>query len=146
MLFGAGLLIVTTVLGVGILQRNKHFAVTPEVAAAAPVETRSLRFVDAGDGVSVYGGHVSVYDGATGAELPQLRENDGFIRAVLNSLMFERTKRGVSGVPVFELAAWPDGKVTLGDPTTGARISLGAFGSGNKSVFMRFLERSAAQS
>jgi putative photosynthetic complex assembly protein len=145
-LIGAGLLILTTVVGVGIIQFNKHNAPSVATESAMPVETRDLRFVDEGDGVSVYGGHVRVFDAATGAEFPQLRDSDGFIRAVLNSLAFERTKRGVSAPPIFELAYWPDNRVTVQDPATGARISLGAFGDRNKAVYLRFFGRPEAKS
>jgi putative photosynthetic complex assembly protein len=146
-LIGAGLLIVTTVLGVGSIQLQKHFANIPLSGTAdnaAPVESRELRFVDQKDGVSVYGGHVLVYDARTGAQLPQLRERDGFVRAVLNSLAFERTKSGIEAAPVFTLVRWSDNRITITDKATGARISLGDFGPGNKSVFLRFFAGPAA--
>jgi putative photosynthetic complex assembly protein len=145
-LIGAGALILTTIVGVGVIQVNKHFAPAVESYNAAPVKTRVLRFIDEGDGVSVYGGHVKVFDVATGAELHELRENDGFVRAVLNSLMFERSKRGVSAAPIFELVQWSDNRVTLKDTATGSLVSLGSFGAGNKAVFLRFFERSEAKS
>jgi putative photosynthetic complex assembly protein len=145
-LIGAGLLILTTVVGVGTVQLQKHFAhipLTPSVSSAGALQTRALRFVDQQDGVSVYGGHVRVFDAVTGVELPSLEESDGFVRAVLNSLAFERTKRGIEAPPVFELSRWPDNRLTMTDKTTGARINLGDFGSGNKSVFFRFLKSGA---
>ena len=145
-ILGAGLLILTTVIGVAVIQLNKHFQPPATVDSGLATETRDLRFVDEGDGVTVYGGHVRVYDAATGAEFPQLRENDGFIRAVLNSLAFERTKRGISGPPIFELAYWPDSRITIKDLATGARISLGAFGEKNKTVYLRFFASPGAGS
>ena len=148
-IFAAGLLMVTTVLAVGIFQHNKHLLQArplPIANGAAAVESRELRFVDLKDGVSVYGGHVRVFDVATGAELPQLRERDGFIRAVLNSLAFERTKRDLDAPPIFVLTRWSDNRLTLTDKATGARISLGDFGPGNKSVFFRFLPQAGAGS
>ena len=141
-LAGAGLLVLSTIAGVGSIQLRKHFAHLPltatEIPAAKPVQIRALRFVDQQDGVSIYGGHVRVFDAASGAELPQLRERDGFVRAVLNSLTYERTKNGVQAPPLFELARWPDNRITIADKATGARINLGDFGPGNKSVFLRF--------
>lgn len=142
-LIGAALLVLTTVAGVGAIQLQKHFAHIPLRAGAgtaAPLQARALRFVDQQDGVSIYGGHVRVFDAATGAELPQLRERDGFVRAVLNSLAYERTKTGVQAPPVFELARWPDNRITISDKATGAEINLGDFGPGNKAVFLRFFE------
>lgn len=140
-LIGAGLLVLTTVVGVGIIQINKHYSpIVPfsDARSGSPAQTRELAFIDEHDGVSVYGGHVRVFDATSGRELPQLRERDGFVRAVLNSLMYERTKRGVAAPPVFELARWTDNRITMSDKSTGARISLGDFGPGNKAVFLKF--------
>ena len=95
-LLGAGLLVLTTVAGVGTIQLQKHFTHDGRggpAMAAAPLQVRALRFVDQQDGVSIYGGHVRVFDAASGAELPQLRERDGFVRAVLNSLTSPSSQR-----------------------------------------------------
>lgn len=140
-LIGAGLLILSTVAGVGTIQLQKFHAGTLRSAPALPaaaIETRELRFVDLQDGVSVFGGHVQVFDAITGTELPQLRERDGFIRAVLNSLAYERTKRGLEAPTVFQIARWSDDRITISDAVTGARINLADFGHGNKAVFLRF--------
>ncbi|WP_146002769.1 photosynthetic complex assembly protein PuhC [Telmatospirillum siberiense] len=144
-LVGAGLLVFTTVVGVGIHQLKNHFQ-PPTAAAsdAAPIEARQLRFIDVNDGLGAYGGHVRVFDARTGIELAQLAENEGFIRTVLNGLTFERTKRGIRAEPVFELAVWPDNKLTFGDPATGARVNLGQYGARNKSVFLHFLDHPEA--
>jgi len=144
-LFGAGLLILTTVLGVGIVQHSKQYEPPARASTETIVESHDLRFVDAGDGINAYGGHVRVYDVATGAELPPLRESDGFIRAVLNSLNFERTRRGIEAPPVFQLIRWSGNRVTLGDPATGSRVNIGAFGAGNQMVFARFLDHAGAK-
>lgn len=142
-LMGAGLLILTTVVGVGTIQLQKYRAhlplSEPITTSAVPVQVRDLRFVDQQDGVAVYGGHVLVFDAKTGEELPQLRERDGFVRAILNSLAFERSRRSIQAAPVFELTRWSDNRLTMADKVTGAQISLGDFGPGNKSVFLRFL-------
>ena len=61
------------------------------------------------------------------------------MRAILNSLAFERTRRGVEAAPIFELVRWSDNRLTMTDKVTGSQISLGDFGPGNKSVFLRFL-------
>ncbi len=142
-LIGAGLLVLSTVAGVGTIQLRKHFSHVPLIASdiqlAQPQQTRTLRFEDQKDGVAIYGGHVRVFDAATNEELPQLRERDGFVRAVLNSLAYQRTKTSVTAPPLFELTRWSDNKITITDKATGARINLGDFGAGNKSAFLRFL-------
>jgi putative photosynthetic complex assembly protein len=141
-LVGAGLLVLTTIVGVGAIQLTKHFAPPHQATATeTAIDTRDLRFVDQGDGVNAYGGHVRVYDAVTGNELPPLRESDGFIRAVLNSLNFERTKRNMDAPPVFQLIRWSGDKITLEDRATGARVNIGAFGNGNRAVFLRFFEQ-----
>lgn len=139
----------STVLGLGTIQFQKHLAHIPLHGASSlsgsPIEVRTLRFIDLQDGVSIYGGHVRVFDAKTGTELPALREKDGFVRAVLNSLAYQRSKNDIAAAPVFELARWPDNRITLTDPASGARINLGDFGPGNKSVFLRFFADPAAR-
>jgi putative photosynthetic complex assembly protein len=39
----------------------------------------------------------------------------------------------------FRLAAWPDGRLTLTDPSTGRMLGLDAFGSTNREAFARLL-------
>ena len=143
-LYGAMALVLTTTIGVGVIQSEKRItdsASAVAITGATAVETRALRFVDQRDGVSVYGGHVRVFDADTGAELPQLRERDGFVRAVLNSLAYERIKRDVNAPPVFDLVRWSDKKITIADRATGARINIGDFGPGNKAVWLRFFRQ-----
>jgi putative photosynthetic complex assembly protein len=149
-LAAAGLLIYTTVLGVGAVQLHKHLYTVPktvEILPGTPVQTRTLRFVDLGDGLNAFGGHVRVFDASTGEQLPQLRENDGFIRAVLNSLAYERGRVGKIGAPpVFKLVSWSSHKLTLEDPATGKHVDVGEFGPGNKAVFLRLLNLRVARS
>jgi putative photosynthetic complex assembly protein len=131
-LVGAGMLVLTTVAGVGAIQLNKHFYHITDVVeldSGSPIVKRELRFDDLGDGVNAY----------AGVEIPPLRSSDGFVRAVLNSLNFERTKRDLGGAPVFELVRWSDNRITLQDRTTGKFVDVGEFGPGNKAVFLRFL-------
>lgn len=145
-LVAAGLTIFDTLVGVHVYQINHPPQSIVEVDTAKPVMSRELRFVDAGDGASVYGGHVSVYDAGTGTRLPSLRENEGFIRAVLNSLAFERTKRSMDAAPIFRLTYWSSKRMTIEDPSTGKRVILGQFGAKNEAVFMRFLNGPEARS
>jgi putative photosynthetic complex assembly protein len=145
-LIGAGFLILISVGGVAAIQVRKHIDPPPPAPVVAALESRTLRFVDEGDGINAYGGHVRVFDAATGEELPQLRPNDGFIRAVLNGLQFERTRAGVSGPPVFEVAYWPNKHITLADTATGKSVNVGEFGPGNMAVFLRFLPHGETKS
>lgn len=140
----SGLLMVSSVIAVNLHQNRKMEQPPQAVATGELLQSRQLRFVDQGDGISVYGGHVRVFDEASGAEFPQLREDEGFIRTVLNGLAFERSKRGITASPVFELASWSDGKLILTDLATGAHVGLGQFGAPNKAVFMRFLTPAAS--
>lgn len=141
-LLGASGLVLMTVLGVGLHQHLK-FSAGPQpaqMADASPVvAARSLKFVDGGGGVTAFGGKVSVYDGVSGDHVVELVQSDGFIRAVLNSLAYERTKRNLTADTVFTLSAHADGRLILEDPITGKAVNLGAFGAANRDVFRKFL-------
>jgi len=138
-LIGAGILIVGTIVGVAHHQLTKPAVPSMEEGGVTVVKSRLLRFVDLGDGVSAYGGHVRVFDESTGAEMSSLRDREGFVRAVLNSLSFERRRSNViSAPPVYELVYWSNGKITLKDLATGVRIDVSLFSADNKAVFMRF--------
>ena len=143
-LVGAGLLILSTIVGVGFVQLQKEFNAGPTLDRAphdadqAILETRDLLFVDQRDGVSVYGGQVKVFDARTGEQLPDLVPQEGFVRAVLNSLAFERSKLALETEPRFQLSRWTDDRIVITDTATGASINLGNFGQGNKAVFDRF--------
>ncbi len=141
-LLGAGLLLATTLGGVGFIQYQKLNG--PPVAVdlargATVVERKVLRFVDLGDGTGRFQGGVRVYDASTSQELKPLAANEGFIRAILNGLAFERLKMANTATPELELTAWSDNRLTLSDPVTGRTINLGDFGPDNKKTFIRFL-------
>jgi putative photosynthetic complex assembly protein len=141
-LLGAAGLIAITIIGVGANQIIKFSAPAGQSTESAlgPVrQARDLKFVDEGGGVNAFGGQVAVYDVATGAFIGKLTTTDGFIRAVLNSLEFERTKRSVAGATIFRLVERVGGHLTLEDPATGRSVNLGAFGPDNRAVFLRFL-------
>lgn len=138
-LVAASLMIFDSIVGIRIYQSNHPPQSIVEAETAIPVKSRDLRFVDAGDGAAIFGGHVSVYDATTGARLPPLRENEGFVRTVLNSLAFERNKRSIDTTPVFRLTYWSSKRMTFEDRQTGKRVILGEFGAKNEGVFMRFL-------
>lgn len=146
-IMGAGLLIGLTVLGVAAVQIEKGLSSIPQVAESAMSPTlvsRELRFADAGDGVNAFGGRVAVFDAKTGVKIGDLGETDGFVRAVLNSLAFERSKRRIATETVFDLSLHADGRLWLQDPVTRKGVDLGAFGPANKAVFRRFLSEETA--
>lgn len=144
-LISAALVILATLAGVGSVQWRKFHGTAPlQAQEAAPLSLRELRFVDLQDGLNAYGGHVRVFDAASGGEYAPLRENDGFVRATLNALAFERHKHGMDGPLQLRLARWDGGRLTLSDPQSGAQIVLNDFGAGNRRVFERFLAPPAA--
>ena len=139
-LIGAFCLIGLTIIGVGVHQLIKFRSPVVATASAGDVlASRNLRFIDQGGGATAFGGAVAVYDVTTGAYLSNLQSSDGFIRAVLNSLLFERTKRKLEGDTVFTLILGAGERLALVDPLTGRSVNLGAFGPDNRQVFVKFL-------
>ena len=57
------------------------------------------------------------------------------MRGTLRTLSRERMRRGIGSGPAFELIGHTDGRLTLLDPATGARIDLESFGPTNMSAF-----------
>ncbi|HOY36324.1 MAG TPA: photosynthetic complex assembly protein PuhC [Piscinibacter sp.] len=100
---------------------------------APPVATRLLRFEDRPDG------SIAVIDAASGRLLERVQGEQGFLRGSLRALARERRMREVGALPPFELAARADGRLTLTDPATGARLDLESFGPTNAAVFARLL-------
>lgn len=100
---------------------------------AKPVATRLLRFEDRPDG------SIAVIDAADGRLLERVQGEQGFLRGSLRALARERRMREVGALPPFELAARADGRLTLIDTATGARLDLESFGPTNAAVFARLL-------
>lgn len=139
-LIGAAALVMATIIGVGINQIVKFSAPASQAAEdESIVASRDLRFVDQGGGINAFGGSVAVFDHATGAYIANLTATDGFIRAVLNSLAYERSKRNLSADTVFTLVMRAGNRMSIVDPVTGRSVNLGAFGPDNRHVFVKFL-------
>jgi putative photosynthetic complex assembly protein len=100
---------------------------------AEPLATRLLRFEDRADG------SIAVIDAQSGRLLEQVQGEQGFLRGSLRALARERRMRDVGAQPPFELAARADGRLTLMDTATGARLDLESFGPTNAAVFARLL-------
>jgi len=100
---------------------------------APPVATRLLRFEDRPDG------SIAVIDAASGRLLERVQGEQGFLRGSLRAMARERRMREIGALPPFELAARADGRLTLMDTATGARLDLESFGPTNAAVFARML-------
>ena len=96
----------------------------------APVSwQRSLRFEDRPNG------DVAVLQANSQIEVTRFQGEQGFVRGILRTLSRERMRRGIGAGPAFALIGHTDGRLTLLDPSTGARIDLESFGPTNMSAF-----------
>jgi putative photosynthetic complex assembly protein len=96
----------------------------------APVSWQlSLRFEDRPNG------DVAVLQAHNQMEITRFQGEQGFVRGTLRTLSRERMRRGIGSGPAFELIGHTDGRLTLLDPATGARIDLESFGPTNMSAF-----------
>jgi putative photosynthetic complex assembly protein len=133
LLWGAGLLVALTLLGVASARLlHLHAASTPNVAA---VRVLHLNFVDRSDG------GVEIHDADRGQALIHVVApgTNGFMRGVLRGLARARRNEHVGHAPPFTLTRWADGQMTLSDPQTGQRISLEVFGPTNAQAFAQLL-------
>lgn len=132
-LIAAGGLIALTLGLIGLARLTGYGeAMVPETQAVA---MRDLRFADRPNGA------VAVY-AEPGARLITEVEPGagGFLRGTLRALVRERRQRGLTDDAPFRLARAADGTLILGDPATGRRIVLGAFGPTNAGVFAGLLD------
>lgn len=112
---------------------------TTQVAPAAAVESRDLRFDDRADG------SVAVYDVAAGRFVARFEAGSGnFVRGVLRGFARERRLRGAGREQPMRLTRWADGRLSLDDPVTGRHVDLEAFGPTNAAEFARLLYAGAA--
>jgi len=130
LLLAIGLLLVVTLGGVAAVRMSGVELREPDAEA---VMTRTLRFEDAPDG------SVAVIDAGTGQVIESIAGEQGFLRGALRAMARERRQHGLGAEQPFELIGRSDGRLTLQDSATGARIDLEAFGPTNASVFARLL-------
>lgn len=90
---------------------------------------RELHFVDTAEG------DVLVLDARNGETVARFTGEQGFVRGTLRALARERNRRGLGAQAPLRLVAQSDGRLTLLDPATSARIGLEAFGSSNLATF-----------
>jgi putative photosynthetic complex assembly protein len=99
-----------------------------------PLAMRDLRFADRADGAVV------ITDVQTGQAVHVLEPGvNSFIRGALRGLAYERRRDGIGPEPPFRLARWPDGRLTLEDPSTGTLLDLAAYGFVNQDAFAQLL-------
>ncbi len=105
-----------------------------ELPTAVPTISRALIFEDMPDG------SVLVSDPVEQVVIDRFNPGDGgFVRGVLRSLNRGRKLRGVTVEHAYDLVRWDDGRLSLLDPVTGARVDLEAFGPTNFESFARLL-------
>ncbi len=124
-------LVLATVLGVTAVRVSGMQIREPD---AATVSSRLLRFQDGKQG------SVEVVDVKSGQMLQQFQGEQGFLRGALRALVRERRMRELGPTLPFELSARADGRLTLTDTATGARLDLESFGPTNAAVFAQLLE------
>jgi putative photosynthetic complex assembly protein len=95
-----------------------------------------LTFEDGPDGTII------VRNGA-GEQQVLPSDYNGFVRGVLRALARERRKVGVGPEPPFALTRDAAGNFYFGDPNTGERIDLRAFGRDNASAFVALMPEPA---
>jgi putative photosynthetic complex assembly protein len=123
--------VLATVVGVAAVRLSGVQVRQPD---AATVSSRLLRFQDGPQG------SVQAVDAASGAMVQQFHGEQGFLRGALRALARERRMREMSPMLPFELSARADGRLTLTDTATGARLDLESFGPTNAAVFARLLK------
>ena len=101
-------------------------------------ETLTLAFADRDDGAVV------VTDAASGETVfVYAPEKHGFVRSTLRAVAHKRKLAELDAAAPFEVVRHVDGKLTLTDPLTGARVILNGFGAPNAAEFAQLFERSA---
>lgn len=123
-------LVLATVLGVAAVRISGVDIRQPD---AATVSSRLLRFEDGPQG------SVAVVDVKSGATLQHFHGEQGFLRGALRALARERRMRELGSALPFELSARADGRLTLTDTATSARLDLESFGPANAAVFAQML-------
>ena len=138
LLVGAGGLVVSSLLIVGIARLTGYKPAQPPVSAV--VEQYDLRFVDRSDGA------VLIYSSKDDKLVDTLQPGtNGFVRGVLRGLVRERNADQIGRSPPFRLTRWADGRLSLDDPSTGRHVDLEVFGPTNAGAFADILIASSAQ-
>lgn len=100
--------------------------------------TLTLSFADRDDGAVV------VTDPSTGEEVfVYAPEKHGFVRGALRAVAQRRKLAGMDAAAPFKIVRHTDGKLTITDPLTGARVVLNGFGAPNAAEFAKLFEGTA---
>jgi len=130
-------LALTTLVQVGVLNREAVPSVERMKANVAPIEVRKLAFADRADGAVV----VSDTDSReTLAVLMGENDGGGFVRGVMRGMARERMMNGIGQAEPFVLTLWQNGSLSLLDPVTNRSVELGSFGPDNRAAFAKFLK------
>lgn len=107
-----------------------------KLVLAAPVSSASLKFADLEDG------SVGVTDAASGRQIARYTPGtSGFVRVVLRSFAFNRSRAGIGADAPFILSERADGQLVIEDPATRHVVTLDAFGHGNVTAFQDLLKK-----
>lgn len=137
-LLGLGALILFTLVGVGVTRLAGMERQTGWQALSA--EALPLVFEDGGDG------SVIAREPDTGAIIKEWApETGGFVRTAMRSLALTRKHAGVGPEPAFLLHRTTNGRLILEDPSTGAWVSLDAFGGDNVREFAKLYAAAEAR-
>ncbi|MDZ7627145.1 MAG: photosynthetic complex assembly protein PuhC [Parvularculaceae bacterium] len=135
-LIGAGILVGFVLAITTIAQWTGAGKWRADVGAAE--ETLTLAFADRDDGA------VIVTDAASGEEIyVYAPEKHGFVRGALRAVAHKRKMAGLDTSAPFEIARHVDGKLSITDPLTGARVILNGFGAPNAAEFAHLFEGQA---
>ena len=126
-LIGAGVLVVSSLLMVGVARITGYRPAQPPVSSV--VASYDLRFDDRADGA------VLIYDTADRLADTLPPGTNGFVRGVLRGLVRERRADHIGPTPPFRLTRWADGRLSLDDPSTGRHVDLEVFGPTNAGAF-----------
>jgi len=133
LLIGVGALLALVIVLVGVARVTGYKLGVPPAEAVA-VDSRDVIFIDQEDG------GVLVLEAGSRARIDVLSPGTyGFVRGAMRALAREHRGLERGADAPFRLTAWNDGRVTLDDLTTQARIELKAYGPTNAEAFSRLL-------
>lgn len=135
-LIGAAVLISFVLILTALAQFTGAGKWQADVGAAQEVLT--LAFADRADGAVV------VTDAVSGAEIHVYApDKHGFVRGALRAVASKRKRAGFDRAAPFEIARHVDGKLSITDPLTGARVILNGFGAPNAAEIALLFDRRA---
>jgi putative photosynthetic complex assembly protein len=133
-LYGAIALVLMAIASVALMRLGDVPKVPLFADATSPSESRKLVFRDQADG------SISVIDADTAKSVAVVKPGtNGFLRGALRGIARARKRDGGDMSIPFELARWPNGHLTLEDPSNGTVVDLAAFGHTNAAVFGAFI-------